>query len=147
MRGSWKRVQNAKVFHTKGGKRPSGKSTRPKRAASPLCTVYGLHCGDDVIRYVGQTRNDLQTRLGWHLLNAKTGNLDVNLWIRWRIEAGEVIHIVPLEEEAKWDVAERVWINRLGAKGPLLNMTRGGSRASFVKNPNGPTLRGALRSD
>lgn len=72
--------------------------------------IYGLHSGDGVIRYVGQTKQGVAGRLRDHLKSvAKSSQLKAHQWIR---ECGpEAIRIEVLEETDELDQAEKNWIH------------------------------------
>lgn len=89
------------------------------------CSVYGLCGPDGVIRYIGQTRGTLKTRLGFHWRDAKrrpTSHL-----YRWMKETGDV-RIVLLHDNCTWDETEHAVIvaYRAANPGTLLNVYSGG---------------------
>lgn len=87
-----------------------------------MITIYGLHTGDEVIRYVGQTRQEPHKRLQKHRSNAKYRmpyNPEFKAWLN--LSSVEFIVLARVEENG--DAAEAEWI----AKFPnLFNRTTGG---------------------
>lgn len=97
---------------------------KPKPAKSQ-CIVYCLMGPDEEVRYVGQTRAELKTRLDFHKRSAfTTGTSPCAKWIR---ENGGNITIAALDSNATWNVSEILWIDRFRRAGHhLWNVTRGG---------------------
>lgn len=112
--------------------KPERSWTRPAS-----CSVYGLALIHDpnVIRYVGQTRNKIETRLKYHLAGMRKmfGRPDINdmkptALQEWLWSYQGYVFPVLLEAKATWDVSEILWIADLRRKGyPLLNVLDGGS--------------------
>ena len=101
------------------------RALRQRRKISPrLCVVYGLTDAAGRIRYIGQTRQTLRARLGYHFKDAKSGNSPLHKWIRQT----PGVEIVCLDSNATWDVSEILVIDRFVREGhELLNVLRGGS--------------------
>lgn len=118
---SWTSLQN-------NGKKlpPRVKRVKPKKKAPVgLCIVYGLAGADGVVRYVGQTRTDLETRLNYHKRNAFTGG--GSPCAHWIAENKGDITITALDDNATWNVSEILIIDSYRRKGHhLWNVTRGG---------------------
>lgn len=95
-----------------------------------ICTVYGLSSSDkpEEIRYVGQTKANLEFRLRDHLYRAKVGDKNHRCcWIRSVIAKGLTIIISPLVDNAVWSETEIAVIAQLRASGvSLVNSTDGG---------------------
>lgn len=88
------------------------------------CIVYGLHAGDDVIRYIGQTQSHPDDRLRFHRKHSCSDGTPVQ---RWVFEHGDAIGLEVLCDAATWDVTEIIMIERCRIAGvDLLNLTRGG---------------------
>ena len=89
------------------------------------CIVYGLHAGDGLIRYVGQTKWTLKRRLQQHVSAARDGgDWPVCRWIR---KHELRVFAVVLVADAVWNTTEIQQIARYRAEGfPLLNATAGG---------------------
>jgi hypothetical protein len=89
-----------------------------------LCMVYGLIGADGAVRYIGQTRQSLAKRLGYHFREAKSGNGRLQKWIRQT----PGVNIICIDSNATWDVSEILWIDRYRREGhDLLNVVRGGA--------------------
>ncbi len=92
--------------------------------------VYVLVCPESgERRYVGQTRCSPKTRLRWHFRNLNNRvNRGMRLspvmeWLKELKSKGLKPYIVILDNEAKWDISEAVWIDRLTRDGQkLLNV-------------------------
>ena len=89
------------------------------------CQVYVLK--DDKtneIRYVGQTRNTLESRLINHIRSAKNNpKSPVEYWVRELLSNDRAPIIEMLDPNGIWFVSETVWIDRLLAEGhKLLNV-------------------------
>lgn len=88
------------------------------------CLVYGLHAGDGIIRYIGQTRSHPDDRLRYHRKHCHQVKTPVQ---RWLAQHGDAVQLVVLCAEATWDVTEIIMIDRYKRSGgDLLNLTRGG---------------------
>lgn len=98
------------------------------------CSIYGLYSTEDgEIRYIGQTRISLETRLAQHLGDAGRKNerklkSHCYRWIRKTLRNGHRIGIQLLEADAEYEVAERQWIAifRQRFPGRLTNISDGG---------------------
>jgi hypothetical protein len=96
-----------------------------------LCSIYGL-CStkNGVIRYIGQTKQPLQSRLTQHLAEAarSRGNSRCHRWIRKELSAGHSIEIRLIEDGCAWDEAEKRWIEIYRQKHPgiMTNLSSGG---------------------
>jgi len=89
------------------------------------CTIYALvEQGIPGIRYVGKTRQPLWRRFGDHV--AKSSATDTRPVLRWIFEVcsrGGHVEILPLQENANWNIDEAAWIKRLTDEGAdLLNI-------------------------
>lgn len=96
--------------------------------------IYGLcSSADNVIKYVGLTKQKLSTRLKAHIydathpLNSSSYGSYKSRWIRKVLRSGHNVNIIILEEtiEKECDEKERLWITRYG-KNNLTNVTIGG---------------------
>ena len=96
--------------------------------------VYGLHSGDGLIWYVGQTSQSLRRRLWEHRSRARAGTASKPKADRI-VAAGKSLEIVLLYEGADADCAERAFIADLM---PVTNRQSGG-RAGY-------SLDGEVRS-
>lgn len=140
------------------------------RKTLPRIEIYGLtDPRTGVVRYVGKAQ-DAGARFKGHIRDRARRKTRVYAWIDSLLDSGltpglVVLDRVPAEE---WEVAERAWIERLGASGMLTNIARGGvdipatkeqranaGRASVaarnvrlwrVKQRFGATLRSATKS-
>lgn len=105
-------------------------------------TVYGIHNGDGVIRYVGATRRRLATRLMEHRGVAR--RRPHTRLHQWLLEHPDTAAIVALQVDvAEEDLAAREvhWVAHFRAHGDLLNQTAGGPG---MQDPD-PEVREALR--
>lgn len=89
------------------------------------------------LRYVGQTRRTIKTRLRQHICEAKANRsmTHCHKWIRQLLKFGSCPEIEMLEESSSLDVDEIFWIGywkSLGAK--LTNHTSGGE--TTILDPN-----------
>jgi hypothetical protein len=95
-------------------------------------TVYALHDGDDVPRYVGATNAPPRTRLNWHLNSARTSarwSPPVARWIRSVLAAGgrvQIVRIASTESLSMATAIETAQIARYRASGQLLNVRNAG---------------------
>ncbi len=88
------------------------------------CMVYGLHAGDGIIRYIGQTQSHPDDRLRFHRKHSRQDGTPVQ---RWVFEHGELIEMTVFCEAGTWDITEIIMIDRFTRSGgELLNQTRGG---------------------
>ncbi|MEF2073525.1 GIY-YIG nuclease family protein [Consotaella aegiceratis] len=98
-----------------------------KRDLKKRCTVY---CLVDVLDgsqvYVGQTRTSLETRLWNHLkaaIKAQNRRQRLTPLQRYLLDCsttGDLPLMTVLQENAQWDIAEAVWIDRLTSRGAKL---------------------------
>lgn len=100
----------------------SGGTNRP-------VTVYGLIASDEYfIRYIGQTVSKPKQRLSGHRSVARRRpKTPVGKWMKKVLDRGATIRMQILQENAIWDVSEKLIIafhRELG--GDLLNLTAGG---------------------
>lgn len=101
----------------------------------PICSVYGLYSTEDrIVRYVGQTKQELLDRRTQHLAEAlrPPGRTRAHRWIRKVLRTGYDIGIVLLEAECPWDEAEKKWIAeyRKNHPGTMTNFSSGGCGCS-----------------
>lgn len=96
-------------------------------AAKTKCIVYGLHHTGEPnrIRYIGQTQDDLKTRLSNHKRKSKIENRPVNKWIRDALNSGHRIKIKVLKEDAVLNFTEEKMIKKYREKFDLLNVSDG----------------------
>jgi hypothetical protein len=82
------------------------------------CIVYGIRCpssGD--LRYIGQTRSDVLSRMKWHKKSSRSGNAPLYVW--WRqLEVDPTIEVI--DSKGIWDVTEAALIERAISKGARL---------------------------
>lgn len=93
------------------------------------CTVYGLSRSDEPgVRYVGQTKCSIASRLAGHVRRASSGARGRrSAWIRKALREGAFIEIFPLQLRARWNIDEERWIAAFRCAGiPLLNIADGG---------------------
>lgn len=91
--------------------------------------VYGLHKGDGVIRYIGQTVRTPQRRLSVHKADARFGKQNpVQDWMRKHgVEGIELIVLETAEDREHLDALERFWIAQMRESGiKQMNVTAGG---------------------
>ncbi len=94
------------------------------------CSIYGLYSTKvpDMIRYVGQTTQELNKRLINHRAKAKMRRNAVACWITKHQNDGYEIKIKTLKSDAEFNVDEPTWIAKYrklnGDK--ILNHTDGG---------------------
>ena len=94
--------------------------------------IYGLFSTEDnVIRYVGQTKSNLNQRKNEHKCDAITKKIKNHKcnWIRSVYKRGFEIGITLIEEtdENNWANREVYWINYLKSKNKLVNELKGGN--------------------
>lgn len=93
--------------------------------------IYGLSSSkDNIIRYVGQTKNSLNARLNEHKCDALTRlkkNHKCN-WIRKVYNDGyEIqIHLIEIANEFNWQNREIYWISKYREAGNIVNQLDGG---------------------
>ena len=78
-----------------------------------MTTIYGLAASDGVVRYVGKTKDDLESHRRGHVNRARRGfNQRVCEWVR---DVADELEIVLLEEcePARAIVREAYWIGKL----------------------------------
>lgn len=93
--------------------------------------IYGLSSSEDgIIRYVGQTKNNIKNRLNEHKCDALTKKLKSHKcnWIRKVYRDGFEIKISLIEEtdEKHWQEREIYWIQEYRKTNKLLNQLDGG---------------------
>lgn len=100
-----------------------------KKKDKSRCTVYGIWDGRDMLRYVGQTRLELEARFASHKKHAFSQSPGYfGDWLAGELKAKRNVTIRALDDNATWNVSEVLWIERMKQEGhPLLNVTRGGS--------------------
>jgi hypothetical protein len=110
-----------------------------------LCYVYGLRDGFGKIRYVGQTRLDLESRLRWHFRAARTNKTPLHKWINGSFG----IEIFMIDSNATWDVSEILWIAHYRSEGhDLVNVLRGGQDTlSAIQREKSKQRKAALCPD
>ncbi|ASN52504.1 hypothetical protein [Sinomonas sp. R1AF57] len=86
--------------------------------------IYGLHGGDGVIRYVGQSKAGIAGRLSGHRGTARAGSTQpVHTWMREAgIESVVAVTLHEVPEGASMDDAEAEWIARSRAEYPDVNL-------------------------
>jgi hypothetical protein len=107
--------------------RRAAKKKAKKRPTKTWCRVYVLREAEGKpIRYVGQTRLELQDRLRWHFKGIQEHRVNgwglskAQKWIA-SLPAPPVIELI--DAKGIWDISEAVWIDRLRTRGePLLNV-------------------------
>ena len=112
------------------GQRKKADRRLKRSLAKTGCVVYSLADPDSgEIRYVGQTRNSLDTRLRNHLRGLATDAAagrrfsPCQAWIADCLDAGKMPIIKALQVGGTWDASEAAWIERLTAAGnDLLNI-------------------------
>lgn len=111
-------------------------------------TVYGIFSSrDGEIRYIGQTRGRIATRLGQHLMMlGRRLRSPLFTWMNEEIEAGFSLGVTKLIERAKWNEDEKLTIERYVAGGAnLLNISKEElsqiRRESTLKNWEDPAYR------
>ena len=97
--------------------------------------IYGLHNGDSVIRYIGQT-NDMGRRLKEIKdVTSRQGPL-LQFWVWNNLDKIKMVEVETCKDEMA-DVSERFWIQYYRDEGfPLLNIEEGGrdvKRGSIIK--------------
>lgn len=104
-------------------------SQRLNRKSKQSCIVYGLYDFNNNLRYIGQTRLEIESRKKWFYKGIKQalkfGNklTPVDRWIH----TGNQFDIRIIEENATWNVSEIIYIDRFRQAGAhLLNVVRGG---------------------
>lgn len=104
------------------------------RDESTICTVYGLRSSADrQIRYVGQTVRRPEARLSNHISRASCGARGHrHAWIRQVLRDGFAVEIVTLQSDARWNIDEPRWIERLRSEGcDLVNVAPGGDSGAL----------------
>jgi len=102
------------------------------------CTVYVLKStGEDQPRYIGQTSDDINHRLGGHMVAAKSGSTTpVCQWIREQQADGFKIEIIPMvtERTAVWNDTEKRMIKAFREMGIDIKNVQdgGGSTEGYV---------------
>jgi hypothetical protein len=99
-----------------------------------MITIYCLSSSEDnIVKYIGQTKKDLRSRLYSHLYEAQHPHFSVSYdghksrWIRRCLENGFEILIAEIETTTTElaDIREKYWISFYGRKN-LVNGTDGG---------------------
>jgi hypothetical protein len=109
-------------------------------------TIYGLCGSNGEIRYIGQTKCALATRLAGHVSSAKVGrDTPRKAWVREQHSAGN-LQIVMLSTADDADAAEAAAITEWRGKGhALFNISPGGRENDFrsrhARGHLGPTLK------
>lgn len=100
------------------------KARKPAKPDRKFCRVYGLMDYTGKIRYIGQTRCTLESRLKLHFEEAsKNPKPALAQWLNGTYN----VEIVMIDDNATWDVSEILWIDRYKRDGAdLLNVLRGG---------------------
>lgn len=111
--------------------------------------IYGLTCEcgcSEGVKYVGQTTQDLKTRLRGHLQSAKYKKgrdfyTKKSIWIREH--GAENIRAQVLEQNPKagLDHAEVEWIQRLNTRSTGVNMAEGGFSGAGLKGSENPSAK------
>lgn len=98
--------------------------------------VYGLHAGDGVIRYVGQTSVGLTRRLTTHRCNARgNAHLPVQFWmLKHGLENIEIVELERGDDKDHLNALEQFWIAQMRELRPMLNVTAGGDGAGGTKH-------------
>ncbi len=109
-------------------------------SAGKVARIYALiDPATSNVRYCGLTTMSLRDRLRWHFANTtlKAKPSPVCSWVDALID-NQMVPLIRLLEECSFKDRhdrEKYWISRLRAEGaPLLNISSGGSGASFVRN-------------
>ena len=106
-----------------------------------LNVIYGLHSGDEVIRYVGKTSKGARVRLGQHISVAThQPGYPVHRWMRKHgVGTIQFTILEVLTTESDSAQQEIQWIEKLGTLVPTgLNVTTGGEGVPgrVVSEPN-----------
>lgn len=105
-------------------------------SANNSITVYGLASSKDgVIRYIGQTSRDLETRRKWHITWTlrKRDRSRRTAWIASVLREGHELTITALEVDAVKHESEIRWIAHYKERGfDLVNGTLGGDQCIGV---------------
>lgn len=107
-------------------------------APERLGVIYGLHAGDGIVRYIGQTVRPIQQRFIEHVYDSRKGiTRPLHNWMRKN--EGLVEYLI-LEEGVPWNILDRVetdWIAYSRIWGiSILNLGNGGvSTAGFIHTP------------
>lgn len=103
-----------------------------KKRPKSHCIVYCLMDQNGAVRYIGQTRSDLESRFSFHKKSAFTGASPVSMWLAGELMAKREVSISEIDGNATWNVSEILWIERHRQQGiDLLNVTRGGPDTVF----------------
>lgn len=91
-----------------------------------MAEVYGLHSGDDVIRYIGMTSRTGMQRFKEHLRASKAGKkFPIYDWMRKHGQSVQVVTIEICQNDTQAKELEKSLIARIG-RNNLLNCTDGG---------------------
>lgn len=108
-------------------------------------SVYGIHAGDGVVRYIGITVHNPAHRFNAHKAHAKSGRLDRPFyhWLREHVETAGFITLEVCDTDEELWAAERRWIASLPG---LLNLTVGGNRGTRHSDESKLKMRDAHRN-
>lgn len=91
-----------------------------------MAEVYGLHSGDDIIRYIGMTSRTGVQRFKEHLRASKAGKrFPIYDWMRKHGQAVQVVTIEICDNDIQAKELEKSLIAKIG-RDHLLNCTDGG---------------------
>lgn len=112
-------------------------------------SVYGLHSGDGIIRYVGSTAKNSKNRLYEHIYRANSGHAGpVYQWMRSAgVRSVEVLDLELVDDTSALPLVEARWIVDLLSQGnDLMNQTsrdgRVGSMSAASRSRIGDANRG-----
>lgn len=92
----------------------------------PTYIIYSLRAeNENIVMYVGATRETLNRRLKRHISNARRENYPIAIWLRKLESDGRKVIIEELEtcHECEWRQLESVWIYHFRRQNPhLLNI-------------------------
>ena len=111
-------------------------------------TVYGLasSLAPNDIRYIGQTRGMLSSRLRQHLNSASKPKNSLQRWLRSTADSGAAVLISVLVEDAQIDLDEiRMISSHRDAGADLFNATVGGPGAKGFRHTEAECLRRSER--
>jgi hypothetical protein len=117
-----------------------------------MSSIYGLTAPGDppaiaCIRYVGKTKNPINTRLRSHINHAYSRRTKVSCWIRSLLEKGQrpqihLLAVIPTEISDNAEIGMKLFMDRFGAK--LLNLTDGGDGPNNLAPEVRENIRKAL---
>lgn len=106
------------------------------KASDEFGTIYGIHSGDGIVRYVGQTRRPVSIRFGQHVSVAHRNPTAYSVeFHKWLADSDSAAYIV-LEESvpvSELDARESFWVSEL-SENKLFNSTDGGARSFKITN-------------